>query len=219
MKKFFANLILCLTLAACTPTEALVRTAIVQTQQAAPTVTETEISSQSLVQTAVAQTLTPAAATLSSDSSQRLQTALVQTLTSLPPTSTPTPQISPTPQTPSPTATVTHAPYPTITITTEPFIPSGPITLNSVEDTGDYKVRLTWQAEGSFPNGLYVVWSPKNSQPSYPDDYWTYFVNGHTRSGIVDVKQAKTYYFRVCEFDADRKHCINYSNVIQFTVK
>jgi hypothetical protein len=219
MKIYFISLLFCLILAACTPSETIVQTAIVQTQNAVPTATSSEPGNQKIIQTAVAQTLTPAFGAVSTDSAYRIQTAVIQTLTAQVPTLTSTPQISPTPLTPTPTVTSTHAPWPTITNTIEAYVPSGPITLASVEDTGDNKARLTWQADGSFQNGFYVVWSPSNSQPAYPDDYWFYFANGHLRTAIVDVKQAKAYYFRVCELDTERKNCVNYSNAIQVTIR
>ena len=212
------TVLLCLMLAACTPLETVVQTAIAQTQEAVPTVTITVLSDQNRIQTAVAQTLVPLAMT-STVSSQRIPTAVIQTLTALAPTQTLVPPASPTPLTPIPTLTNTHVPWPTITNTPEAIIPSGPITLDSVEDNGNNQARLTWEAAGSFVDGLYVVWSPHNAQPAYPDDYWFYFASGHTRTAVVDVKQAGTYYFRVCEFTSDHKHCTNYSNAIQLTIK
>ena len=219
MKIPVAALLLCLTLAGCAPAETVLQTAIAQTQAALPTATSSDPGNQSLIQTAVAQTLTPAAAAVSTTSADRIKTAVIQTLTALPPTWTPTPQVSPTPLTPVPSATATHAPWPTITNTVEAYLPSGPITLTRVEANGDNKANLTWQAEGSFQNGFYVVWSPANAMPAYPNDYWFYFANGHARTAVVDVKQAKTYFFRVCEFAADRKSCVNYSNAVQVAIK
>jgi hypothetical protein len=219
IKKYFSTLLLCLILAACTPVETVVQTAIAQTQNAVPTATSVEPGNQKMIQSAVAQTLTPAFGAVSTDSGYRIQTAVNQTLTAIIPTQTPTPLISPTPLTPTPTLTSTHAPWPTITNTIEPYVPSGPITLSSVKDAGDYKAQLSWQAEGSFQNGFYVLWSANNSQPTYPDDYWFYFANGHIRTAVVNVKQGKAYYFRICEFDTDRKNCVNYSNVLQVTIK
>lgn len=217
IKKFILLTTTVLILAACTPTESVVQTAIAKTLTAAPTASPTGMSNQELIQTAVIQTLTPAAATASAGSSSQIQTVVIQTLTAIVPTQTATPLISPTPLTPTPSITSTHKPWPTITNTPEPYIPSGPITLTDVIDMGNNSLRLNWQAQGSFPDGFYVLWSPSNSEPSYPNDYWYYFVNGHARSGVIDVKQAKTYYFRVCEFNAEKKQCGNYSNAIQFT--
>ena len=219
MKKFPAILVLCFFLAACTPGESAIQTAVAQTRLAAPGTTPTLISNANLVQTAVAATLTPAAAAAAVESGLRIQAGVMQTLTALAPTITLTPRESPTPATPTPTLTLTHTPWPTITNTIEPFIASGPISLVNLQDSGSEKVLLTWQAEGSFEQGLYVVWSPANPEPAYPGDYWTYFPNGHTRSATVDVKTAKSYYFRVCEFAPDRKRCINYSNTLQLEVK
>lgn len=211
---------LCMILACCTPAETIVQTAIAQTQAAAPTNTATGLSNQALVETAVAQTLTPAAAAaamaVSIASGEQIQTAVVQTLTALVPTQTVTPLISPTPVTPTPTITNTHLPWPTITNTVEPFIPSGPITLTNIVDNGGNQVSLTWQADGSFVNGFCIVWSGIHSEPSYPDDYWARF-NGHARSAVVEVLQSGSHYFRIGEMDAGGDRCINYSNIVPFT--
>ncbi len=205
-------------LAACAPTENLIQTAIVQTQTAAPTATATGLSLQDLLQTAVGQTLTPAIAALSTNSAQQMEAAVQQSLTASVPTATATPLISSTPTPPTPTITNTHGPWPTITNTPEPYIPSGPITLTKVEALGDNKVELSWEAEGSFFNGFAVVWSPSNAAPAMPDSYWYSFANGHMRSAEVDVKLAKTYYFRVCELN-EKRSCISYSNTIQANVQ
>lgn len=217
MKKPFWIVLFCMLLASCTPSETVVQTAIAQTQTAAPTATATGLSNEALVQTAVVQTLTPAAALVSTASGYQIQTAVIQTLTAIVPTQTNTPLISPTPLTPTPTITNTHGPWPTITNTVEPFVPSGPITLMSIEDNGNNKIVLNWQADGSFPNGFCVVWSSLTSEPVYPDDYWVRFADGHARSGVVEVLQAKTYYYRICEPDGSGDSCANYSNTVQFT--
>ncbi len=202
--------------ASCTPGETVVQTAIAQTQAAAPTATATGLSHEALVATAVAQTLLSESAAASTASGYQIQTAVVQTLTAIVPTPTHTPLVSPTPVTPTPTITQTHAPYPTITNTPEPFVPSGPITLQSLADGGDNKVSVNWQAEGSFLGGFCVVWSSTNSEPTYPNDYWHRFPDGHTRSAVVEVNMNVNYYFRVCEFDLSGNYCKNYSNVVQF---
>lgn len=219
IKQSLLLLLFSITLVACTPTESVIQTAIVQTQTAAPTITPTERNIQELMQTSVAQTLTPAVAALSTSSAQQIEVSVMQTLTAIVPTATATPLISSTPTPLTPTVTSTHAPWPTITNTPEPYIPSGPITLTEVKNLGENRVRLSWQADGSFLNGFYVIWSSNEAEPAYPDSYWYYFSDGHIRSAEVEVKEAKTYYFRICEVDADHKNCASYSNVLQFAVQ
>lgn len=218
IKSIFALFLLGSLLAACAPAESVLQTAVAQTMAAIPSATPTMPNIEEMVSNAVNQTMTPIVAAFSTFSAQQLETAVVQTLTAIVPTITETPLISPTPVTPTPTITNTHAPWPTITNTPEPFIPSGPITLAKIDNMEDYKVKLTWEAEGSFLNGFFVLWSD-SAEPTPDNSYWYYFSNGKTRSAVVDIKQAKTYNFRVCELNADRKTCIQYSNVIQFTVQ
>ena len=216
-QRIFTRLIVLfsLLLVSCAPEETVIQTAIAHTQEAAITATQSEQGNQSRVLTAVAQTLTPMAAI----SSQNIQIAVIQTLTSIAPSQTQAPLFSPTVTTLTPTITLTRTPRPTITNTVEAAIPSGPITLTKVEDAGNEKASLSWEAEGNFLNGIYIVWSPSNAAPVFPTDYWNYFANGHIRSAAVDVKQGNTYYFRVCEVAHDGKQCINYSNAIQATIR
>lgn len=218
IKLVFALFLPGLLLAACAPAENVVQTAVAQTMAAIPSATPTTPNIEEMVINAVNQTMTPMIAALSTFSSQQIETSVVQTLTAIVPTVTETPLISPTPLTPTPTITNTREPWPTITNTPEPFIPSGPITLAKIDNMEEYKVKLTWEAEGSFLNGFFVLWSD-SAEPTPDNSYWYYFSNGKTRSAVVDIKQAKTYNFRVCELNADRKTCIQYSNVIQFSVQ
>jgi hypothetical protein len=219
IKQVFALFLLGLFLAACAPSESVVQTAVAQTMAAVPSATPTTPNIEEMVITSVNQTMTPIIAALSTFSSQQIETAVIQTLTAIVPTITETPLVSPTPVTPTPTITNTHAPWPTITNTPEPFIPSGPITLAKIDNLDEYRIRLTWEAEGSFLNGFYVLWTDTSAEPTPDNSYWYYFSNGKTRSAEIDIKQAKTYNFRVCELDKNHKDCLQYSNVIQFTVQ
>lgn len=200
-----------LALAGCTATPETVQTAIAQTQAAENTLTPT-LDQGSQVQTGVALTLlasTGTAEALETVIEERIATAVAGTLTALPPPPTATPA-----ETATPTATETRTPqaFPSITNTPEPVIPSGPITLTSLESLGSGQVKLVWEAEGSFVDGLHVVWSTTNPTPAYPNDYWVYFGNGKLRSVVVDVKLANVYFFRVCEYIRSRGTCENYSN-------
>ena len=207
---FFLTTTICL-LAACSPTETVVQTAIAQTQTAAPSATAAGPDAQSLMETTLPLTLMPAAATLLSQRDSQWQTAVVQTLTASIPTA------APTSETITPSVTATRKIWPTLTNTAIPYVSSGAMTIQSIEDAGDNKVRVNWDSPGSFLDGFYIVWSPGNAEPSYPNDYWYYFANGRARSVLVEVTQPGTYYYRVCEPANDGKHCINYSNAMQFT--
>lgn len=199
-----------LVLTGCSATPETVQTAIAQTQAAEKDMSPTA-DQEIQIQTGVAQTLalTSTAEILATQIEERISTAVVGTLTALPPAATTTPAET---ATPIATETRTIQPRPSITNTTEPVIPSGPITLTSLENLGGGKVKLIWEAEGSFVDGFNVVWATTNPEPAYPNDYWVYFGNGNNRSAVVDVKLANVYFFKVCEFIRSRGTCENYSN-------
>lgn len=216
MKKIFLAGICVMLLAGCSASPETVQTAIAQTQAAILNLTPT-VDPQIQIQTAIAETqaLTASAESLAATVESRIQTSVASTLTALPPAATSTPAATATPEA---TATMTYLPHPTITNTPEPFVPSGPITLLKVENQGNHTVKLTWEAEGSFLDGFYVVWSASNAEPNFNTDYWYYFSNGKLRSAIVDVKQSNVFNFRICEYKRSSQTCENYSNVITIAV-
>lgn len=217
MKKNLLTILLFGMLSSCAPSPEAVQTAIALTQAADVNKTPTLLE-EDRIQTAIVQTqaATATAEVLATQVEERIQAAVVQTLTALAPTITPTPQET---ATPSSTPTRTAQPRPSITNTPETVVPSGPITITSLEYLGEGKVKITWQAEGSFLGGFTVVWSRSNPMPAYPDDYWVYFGNGKLRSAVVDVTQPDNYFFRVCEFVHSTGRCENYSNAEPFTAK
>lgn len=210
MEKKLLFAVLIFILAGCSASPETVQTAIAQTQVAELNLTPTT-PQDVLVQTAVAQTevVTQTAQAMETAIEQRIATGVAGTLTAMPPAATATPAET---ATPAATETRTPQPRPSITNTSEPIIPSGPITLTSVTNEGSGKVKLTWEAEGSFVDGFVVVWATQNPEPAYPGDYWVYFGNGKNRSAVVDVKLANVYFFRVCEFVRSNGSCKNYSN-------
>jgi len=217
MKKSLMIILLFAALSSCAPSPEALQTAIALTQAADVNKTPT-LPEEDRLQTAIVQTqaVTATAEQLATQVEERIQAAIVQTLTALAPTITPTPHET---ATPAPTATYTAQPRPSITNTQEPFVPSGPITITSLQYLGEGKVKINWEAAGSFLGGFTVVWSKTNPQPAYPDDYWVYFGNGKLRSAVVDITQPDNYFFRVCEFIHSTGRCENYSNAEPFTAK
>ncbi|MCC6146434.1 MAG: hypothetical protein IT308_02580 [Anaerolineaceae bacterium] len=220
MKKRLLLLTIVILLAGCAPAPEAVQTAIAQTQ-AADMLKTPAVLEEDRIQTAIVQTqaATLTAELLATQVEARVGTSVVQTLTALPPAATATPAQTTTPLTPVPAAASTAQPRPSITNTLETIIPSGPITITSLEYLGDGKVKVNWECQGSFPGGFTVVWSKSNPEPAYPDDYWVYFGNGKLRSAVVDVTQPDNYFFRVCEFVHRTGRCENYSQAEPFTAK
>jgi hypothetical protein len=215
--KYYPILLLAF-LAACAPSPAAIQAAIYQTQNAAATATGAVMGEAQRIQTGVVGTISAwgTSTAVEYESEKRIKTAVVLTqgslvsLTQIPPT--PLPSNTSLPPTATRRPTFTPAP-PAITI-----IPSGPITITQMENLGDNRVLLTWEAEGSFLDGFVVVWSQSNSEPAYPDDYWARFGNGSIRSIEIQVAAPNNYFFRVCEYNSSGK-CANYSNVYSCNVE
>ncbi|MEM6998059.1 MAG: FecR domain-containing protein [Patescibacteria group bacterium] len=107
--------------------------------------------------------------------------------------------------TPEPKPAPTPAPAPDTT-------PSG-ITLSG--NAVDGGVKLTWSMNGvSTKDGFKIVRDKSDSTPTYGVNSSTYVGNNSTRSYTLDLKDGKSYYFRVCVYDGD---CSNYSNSVRVT--
>lgn len=218
MKKILFISLIILLAAGCSPSPAAVQTAIAETQDFSSTATSTPISDEERIQTVLAQTQAPTltAAVFETAVEERIGTSVVQTLTAIAPTQTPT--LAET-LTPTATMTLTPRPWPTITNTPEPIIPSGAIKLVSLENLDGKKVKVNWEAEGSFVDGFHVLYSKINAEPTYPNDYWFYFADGKSRSAVIEVNQPDVYSFRVCEYIHRTGQCQNYSNTVVFAVQ
>lgn len=210
-----------LLLCACSPSPAAIQTALAQTQGVSISTTYTEQQFEQRFETALSGTLsawsTTTAATIQAVADT--QTAMLQTYAAVQPTNTP--QITTTPEdTTQPTSTSTRPPVtprPTLAPTLPPIIPSGPITITNAENIAGSQVRLYWQAEGSFVEGLVITWSKSNLEPAYPDNLWIR-IAGNSRSAVIEVSHPDTYTFRICEYKSNPARCENYSNAFTFTV-
>ncbi|NPV86258.1 MAG: hypothetical protein HPY45_09655 [Anaerolineae bacterium] len=209
-----------LLLGACSPSPAVIQTALAQTQSISLSATYTEQQFEQRLETALSGTLSAWSATTAAtiQAVADTQTALLQTYAAQP---TNTPQTTTMPEdTPLPTLTSTPpptTPRPTLAPTLPPIIPSGPITITNAENIAGSQVRLYWQAEGSFVEGLVITWSKSNLEPAYPDNLWIR-VAGSSRSAVIEVSHPDTYTFRVCEYKSNPARCENYSNAFTFTV-
>lgn len=77
-------------------------------------------------------------------------------------------------------------------------------------------VNVSWSSSGvDTSNGFKVVYSNKNAVPSYGTDSAKYIKTGLS-STVLDLKDGKTWYIRVCAYDGD-SGCSNYSNAVTVT--
>ena len=196
-------------MAACTPTEVLVQTAIAQTRTVAPTATATEIPAKIQMQTFVPQTLTPAVGAALTDQNNTLQTAFATTLTAVAPTNTPTVEIT---LTDTGTKTAKTAPAAAAAAASD-------LTIKDIKDGGSNKVTVSWDYKQTYKNGFYVIWSATSVSPIYGTDSSFDVADPTAHSAEVDVKQAGTYAFMVCVKSDDGKTCTASSNVVKFTNK
>lgn len=140
-------------------------------------------------------------------------TAVPATPTSSTPT-TVTP-VTPTPATatPTPTATVTSTP---VTPTADPTADSSTLTLDSVTNTSLGTATASWSYTGTFPNGIMVLYSSTNSEPTISD---TTILVSNVSDGSKDITgiPGTTYHVRLCKYDGS--NCLFYSNTqdIAFT--
>jgi ferric-dicitrate binding protein FerR (iron transport regulator) len=77
-------------------------------------------------------------------------------------------------------------------------------------------IQLNWSiASQSGFDGFKVIKSTSNSNPTYGVDGSVYVSDPSTRSFLLDKKDGKFYYIRVCTYDADKNGCTAVSNVIK----
>lgn len=79
--------------------------------------------------------------------------------------------------------------------------------------SGANGIKVSWEVNGvSITEGFKVVFSSKDSTPTYPEDS-AKFVEPEDRSKVLGLFGGKTYYIRVCAYRGDKK-CDSYSNTI-----
>jgi hypothetical protein len=98
--------------------------------------------------------------------------------------------------------------------TSETLTPSQ-ITITNIENTELNKARISWSANGSFPEGFKIVWSQTNAQPTFPGDSNTYVSDPAARSATIQGKAGETYNFRICKYL--NGECSAYSSPYTFT--
>lgn len=89
------------------------------------------------------------------------------------------------------------------------------VSLTATKD-GD-KVKLKWSISGGdAPNGFKVA-KDDSANPEYPDDEWEYLSDSGTRSfsWSKNIKDGKTYHFRVCIYKGGK--CGTYSNDVSIS--
>ncbi len=118
------------------------------------------------------------------------------------PTNTPT-KVEPT-STPKPTA------KPTEKVTTDT---SGQITVTGTKlDNG---IKFTWTVSDTDSNLGFKIVRSENANPVYPGNDYKYLSEPSARSYTWDLKDGKTYHFRVCKYTGSG--CSLYSNDITVT--
>ena len=76
-----------------------------------------------------------------------------------------------------------------------------------------YTAKLTWTVNGvDTSKGFKLVRSTSTKTPKYPGDDAQYVSKSSARSAGWDLKDAKTYYLRICAYRGDS--CDSYSNTI-----
>lgn len=128
----------------------------------------------------------------------------------LTPTVATTATLAPSP-TPEITATPTSLP-PTATLTPKPTVASGIVLTGKVTESG---ISLHWTVtDMSTPNGFKIVKSTE-ANPVYPGNDYQYLSEPSVRDYTWDLKNGQTYYFRVCRYTEGK--CDVYSNNLKLT--
>lgn len=84
--------------------------------------------------------------------------------------------------------------------------------------TADGGIKLNWSVSGlNTPDGFKIVRSTESSSPVYPGNDYTYVENGNLREYLLDLKDGKSYYIRVCQYIAEGSKCGVYSNTVHVT--
>ncbi|MDX1765662.1 MAG: FecR domain-containing protein [Candidatus Saccharimonadales bacterium] len=90
------------------------------------------------------------------------------------------------------------------------------ITLSGEVDSDKGKIFLEWSVNNVETTKFKVVWAEPPTKPEYPSPNDGSMLVAD-KSAVVTGLYDKTYYFRVCAYDADTGKCTLYSNKIQLT--
>lgn len=104
-------------------------------------------------------------------------------------------------------------PTPTPTPTPVPTTKSGIVLKGSKTSNG---FSLNWSVSNvDAPMGFKVVWSTSTKAPVYPGNEYQYLSDPSQRSTTIEMKDGKTYNFRVCQYLGGK--CGVYSNTVTLT--
>jgi hypothetical protein len=85
------------------------------------------------------------------------------------------------------------------------------ITITGINDMGNGRAMVHWEAHGEFASGFQVVWSSTDDSPTYPEDTHSYYSDPAARAGMISGDYGKIYYVKVCRVINDT--CDTYSNL------
>ncbi len=89
----------------------------------------------------------------------------------------------------------------------------GSITLEAeVIETG---IKFSWEVEGIETEYGFKIVKSEESDPVYPGDDYFYEDDPESRTAIWDLRDGKTYYFRICDYEGGV--CGTYSDNVQVT--
>ena len=98
----------------------------------------------------------------------------------------------------------------------EPADTSKPTGISAWGAKADEGVKVTWSVNGvNTSNGFKVVYSKKDSTPTYGEDSSKYVGAGES-SKVIGLTDGNKWYFRVCAYNGEGG-CSNYSNAFSVT--
>lgn len=99
---------------------------------------------------------------------------------------------------------------------TEPKEPETKIVFSLTGKSYENGVKLTWNTSGINTKYGYKIVKSTNLNPVYPGSDYRYISNSAQNSYTWELKDGKTYYFRICQYLENRK-CGYYSNNLKLT--
>ncbi len=97
---------------------------------------------------------------------------------------------------------------------TNPPTTSSKITLSGTKVNNG--VSLTWNVTNLDTSKGFKIVKSESANPVYPGNSYIYLTNGNTRNYTWEIKDGKTYHFRVCQYNGSGT-CLAYSNDITVT--
>jgi hypothetical protein len=88
--------------------------------------------------------------------------------------------------------------------------------ITSVQSDGYGNTNVYWIANGSFPNGIKIVWSDTTSEPVYPGNSNLHISDSTATYGRVEGITGSKVYFRICRYDGS--NCDFYSETYTYSI-